>query len=55
MYAQALPDIEHVGPLITVQKDVARARDFAGRLLTLPVHEDVDDATVRRTANLLGH
>ncbi|GFE85454.1 hypothetical protein GCM10011488_04080 [Steroidobacter agaridevorans] len=55
MYAQAMPDIEHVGPLVTVQSDVARARDFAGRLLTLPVHEDVDDVTIRRAANLLGH
>jgi dTDP-4-amino-4,6-dideoxygalactose transaminase len=55
MYAQALPDIEHVGPLVTVQGEVARARDFAARLLTLPVHEDVDDATIQRAVSLLGH
>ncbi len=55
MYAQALPDIEHVGPLVTVQTDVTCARDFADRLLTLPTHEDVDDATIRRTARLFGH
>jgi dTDP-4-amino-4,6-dideoxygalactose transaminase len=55
MYAQALPDIEHVGPLVTVQNEITRARDFAGRLLTLPVHEDVDDAAIRRTASFLGH
>lgn len=55
MYAQALPDIEHVGSLVTVRNGVARAHDFAGRLLTLPVHEDVDDTTIRRATNLLGH
>lgn len=55
MYAQALPNIEHVGTLVTVQNDVPRARDFADRLLTLPTHEDVDDATIRRTVQLLGH
>jgi dTDP-4-amino-4,6-dideoxygalactose transaminase len=53
MYAQALPDIERVGPLISVQGDVPCARDFAARLLTLPTHEDVDDATIWRTARLL--
>jgi dTDP-4-amino-4,6-dideoxygalactose transaminase len=55
MYAQALPDIERVGPLVTVQSDLAHARDFAARLLTLPTHEDVDDATIERTASLLGN
>ena len=55
MYARALPDIEGVGPLVTVQRGFPCARDFADRLLTLPTHEDVDDATIRRTANLLGH
>lgn len=55
MYGQALPDIERVGPLVTAQSDIGCARDFAGRLLTLPIHDDVDDATIRRTASLLGH
>lgn len=55
MYGQALPDIEGVGPLVGLQTDFPRARDFAGRLLTLPTHDDVDDEIVRRTAALLGH
>jgi dTDP-4-amino-4,6-dideoxygalactose transaminase len=55
MYAEVLPDIEGVGPLVTVPGPIPCARDFAGRLLTLPTHEDVDDATIQRTATLLSH
>ena len=53
LYTRALPDIEGVSAHVSTN-EIPCARDFADRLLTLPTHEDVDEAMIRRTVELIG-
>ncbi|MFU8878471.1 MAG: DegT/DnrJ/EryC1/StrS family aminotransferase [Wenzhouxiangellaceae bacterium] len=52
MYGKALADLEGM-PSMHASR-VSSARSFAGRLLTLPLHRDVQDADFRRIERLLG-
>jgi dTDP-4-amino-4,6-dideoxygalactose transaminase len=51
LYACALPDIEGIPPLES--QALPNARDFAGRLLTLPVHSGVNARHLRRVEGVL--
>lgn len=53
MYAQSLPDIDGVHSLVTMRTQIPCARNFADRLITLPTHDDVDDAVIKRTVDIL--
>ena len=54
MYPAALPDIAGLGHHLGAAGTLPAARDFAARLLTLPVHERVRDAGIREMADCLG-
>ncbi len=47
-YADALPDVQGMPDADWANVEVPAARDFAGRLLTLPVHADVSNAALDR-------
>ena len=55
MYSQALQEIESVRAHINDRGILPFAHEFAGRLLTLPTHNDVADSTVGRITNFLRH
>lgn len=48
MYRVALPEVEGVSGKFRLAAEYPNARQFAGRLLTLPVHEGVTEADVAR-------
>lgn len=52
LYEVALPGVDGI-PLSKPQHEFPVAADFAARLLTLPCHEDVTGADVRRIAGIL--
>ncbi|WP_166259681.1 DegT/DnrJ/EryC1/StrS family aminotransferase [Marinobacter salicampi] len=55
-YGTTLPQIAGLEHLPGFSSDAfPNARDFADRLLTLPVHEDVTSADIERTADILSH
>jgi len=51
MYGCALPDLPGLPRLVA--HGVANARDFADRLLTLPVHSDVSDRDIKQMWGIL--
>jgi dTDP-4-amino-4,6-dideoxygalactose transaminase len=53
MYRVALPEVEGVSGKFRLAADYTNARQFAGRLLTLPVHEGVTAADVMRAAAIV--
>jgi dTDP-4-amino-4,6-dideoxygalactose transaminase len=53
MYQCALPDVAGVGNKVEVFRDYAGAREFAARLLTLPVHADVTLKAVKKAAAIV--
>lgn len=48
MYQRALTDIEGVSPYINANTPLPGARQFAERLLTLPVHAGVDEKSLQK-------
>lgn len=53
LYQSVLPDIDGVSAHARVSGDLNGARQFAERLLTLPVHEGVSAADVKKIGRLL--
>lgn len=53
MYKVALPQVSGVAGKFRASGDHANARDFAGRLLTLPVHEGVTRADISRAVAII--
>jgi dTDP-4-amino-4,6-dideoxygalactose transaminase len=55
MYERPLPDIDNVRERVTVCGDLRSARQFADRLLTLPVHSGVGDGDILQMRRLFSH
>ena len=53
LYQAVLPDIEGVAVHVVVSGTLVGAKQFAGRLLTLPVHDGVTATDVKRMGELL--
>ena len=53
MYGAALEDVPGVAPMLARRREGAAAREFAARLLTLPVHSGVGEADVERMRRCL--
>lgn len=53
MYQRALPDIEEVDARVELRGGVEHARQFASRLLTLPVHNGVTESHIRKIGGIL--
>jgi len=53
LYGKALPEIKGVEGLLDVLPELPHARQLAGQLVTLPTHEDISDAVIEETLDLL--
>lgn len=55
MYQRVLPEIPNVAARIAGAADLVGARAFAQRLLTLPVHSNVNEGHIKRINNIVAH
>ena len=53
MYQKPLPEIPGVEAMVDIRGNYNNARDFADRLITLPLHEGVDEKSFNRIINII--
>ena len=55
MYRESLPEIPGVRAMVDIRGNYNNARDFADRLITLPLHEGVNKKSFNRIINIISH